>query len=270
MIVTQVLGDVCLSNAMKIHGEIISFSPSVVIGVINYLSTSIWFYLGVVSLTISWFVYLFSVSKMDLSYVLPINAASYICNALFAWLLLQENVTPTRWLATALISLGVFIVGYSKYLAGKKGQQLSSTLRVGKDNVNKMLATLPVGIFLPMAWLGVIVMVLADSVGDVLNAKGMREIEQMTSLSVSMLSKWFAQILTNVNIIIGLICQVIALFLFISLLSWDDLSFIRPASAISYLITLTSAKYILQEKISRGRLMGICFIFVGVLLLSWR
>ena len=58
------------------------------------------------------------------------------------------------------------------------------------------------------------------------------------------------------------------LFLLISLLSWDDLSFVRPASAMSYVITVTCAKYVLQEKISKGRLIGIALILMGVSLLS--
>lgn len=53
----------------------------------------LFFYFGLGSLTISWFIYLFAVSKMDLSYVLPIHASSYICNALLAWLILGENVS---------------------------------------------------------------------------------------------------------------------------------------------------------------------------------
>ncbi len=233
MIITQVLGDVCLSNAMKIYGEITSFSPVVILEVLNYIFNSPWFYLSLINLTISWFLYLFCVSKMDLCYVLPIHGFSYICNAILASLLLKEIVTPSRWCATGLIAIGVFIVGYSKYLRDKKTKQISSNQ---PNKVHPILLIFSVGAFLPMLWLGVIVMVLADSVGDILNAKGMRQIEQMTSFSFSVISKWVFQIFTNVNILIGITCQIIALFLFISLLSWGDLSFIRPASAISYLI----------------------------------
>lgn len=270
MIITQVLGDVCLSNAMKIYGEITSFSLVVIIDVISYLFNSPWFYLSLINLTLSWFLYLFCVSKMDLSYVLPINSSGYICNALFAWLLLQESVTPTRWFATGLISLGVFIVGYSKYIAKKEKHRdkLPSHLAVNPHNFNQMLMTLPTGIFLPAVWLGVMVMVLADSIGDILNAKGMRQIEPITSLTFSAIFQWLLRIFSNINIIIGITCQFIALFLLISLLSWGDLSFIRPASAISYLITITFAKYILQEKISKERLMGISLIMIGVITLS--
>jgi drug/metabolite transporter (DMT)-like permease len=104
--------------------------------------------------------------------------------------------------------------------------------------------------------------------GDLLNAKAMKTIGDITSFSLSGIFQWLKKILTNTNIIIGVSCQAIALLLLISLLSWDDLSLIRPASAISYLITLISAKYILHEKINRGRFIGICWILVGVITLS--
>ncbi|NCO76299.1 MAG: EamA family transporter [Cyanobacteria bacterium] len=268
LVITQVLGDVCLSHAMKIYGEITSFSPSVILNVIYYLFTSPWFYLGLGSLTFSWFLYLFSVSKMDLSYVLPIHASSYILNALFAWLFLQETITPIRWSATAIISGGVFIVGYSQYQYEKYEEKLRDTLIVDKENASKILVTLPFGAFLPVTWLGVILMVLADSMGDLLNAKAMKTIGDITSFSFLGIFQWLKKILTNTNIIIGVSCQAIALLLLICLLSWDDLSLIRPASAISYLITLISAKYILHEKIHRGRFIGICWILFGVITLS--
>ena len=170
MIITQVLGDVFLSNAMKIYGEITSFAPAVIINVITYLSTSGWFYLSLLNLTLSWFLYLFCVSKMDLSYVLPINSSGYVINAFFAWLLLGESLSSTRWLATGLISIGVFIVGYSKHITEKT--RYSPFTRSNRDQMNLMLLALPFGAFLPIIWLGVIVMVLADSIGDILNAKG--------------------------------------------------------------------------------------------------
>ncbi len=268
LVITQVLGDVFLSQTMKIHGEITSFAPHVIIEVIYYLLTSPFFYFGLGSLTVSWFLYLFAVSKMDLSYVLPIHSSSYICNALLAWLILQEVVTPLRWVATALISLGVFIVGYSQHQVQKQLKQASVSVKITKEKISPLFAFISGGILSPTIWLGVIVMVLADSIGDLLNARGMRHIEEITSFSLKSILRWIWSIFTNVSIVVGISCQAIALLLFISLLSWDDLSFVRPASAIGYLITIVSAKYLLQEKINKGRWIGIGLILSGVLTLS--
>ncbi|BAQ66491.1 EamA family transporter [Geminocystis sp. NIES-3709] len=268
LVISQVLGDVCLSQAMKIYGEITSFSPASILNILDYLITSSWFYLALGGLTISWFLYMFSVSKMDLSYVLPIHASSYICNALLAWLMLNETVTPVRWFATGIISVGVFIVGYSQYQTEKQAKKLSKTINIPNQEASKIIISLPFATVLPIMWLGVILMVIADSLGDLLNAKGMKQIGQMTSFSLTGIIQWLSKIFTNIPVLIGIFCQLIALLLFISLLSWDDLSLVRPASSISYLITLICAKYILHEKISRGRFTGICWILAGVVTLS--
>ena len=265
MIITQVLGDVFLSNAMKIYGEVSSFSPTVILDVIHYLTFSGWFYLSLINLTLSWFLYLFCVSKMDLSYVLPINSAGYIFNGLLSWLILDEFISVSRWYGTVIISIGVFIVGYSKY---RRDQREKKAFTNDKSKLIPLLIVLPISMNLSIVWLGVIAMVVVDSVGDVLNAKGMKEIKKLKSLSLIHITQWLQGIFTNYTIIIGILCQATALFLLISLLSWDDLSFVRPASAMSYVITVASAKYILHEKISKGRLFGICLILIGVLMLS--
>jgi len=265
MVITQVFGDVCLSHGMKNHGEITSFSPSAIIDVILYVFSSIWFYFAILSLAVSWFLYMFSVSKMDLSYVLPIQASSYIVNAFLAWLLLGEVVSPLRWLATAIISVGVFIVGYTEY---KSEKQFNIIVEIPKEKVSKILLFLPMSGFFPLIWLGIFAMVLADSLGDFLNAKGMREIQSLTSFSFFSIIKWSIEIFTNISIWLGISFQIIALFLFLSLLSWDDLSIVRPAGAISNIISFIFAKYLLHERINQGRFIGICVILAGVISLS--
>lgn len=47
---------------------------------------------------------------VDLSYVLPMTALTYVFNAFLAGPLLQEVVTPQRWAGTLLIFLGVILV----------------------------------------------------------------------------------------------------------------------------------------------------------------
>jgi uncharacterized membrane protein len=268
LVITQVLGDVCISQGMKIYGEITSFSPQAIIDVIQYLFTSFWFYAGLGSLTVSWLLYLSAVAKMDLSYVLPIHASSYILNGFMAWLLLHETVTPVRWIATIIISIGVFIVGLSQYISSKQPQKLTNTLQVDKGNITKVMATLPFSGFLSPVWLGVISLVLADSTGDLLSAKGMKQVGALTKISVGEFFRWFSRILTNIYMIIGITCQSMSLLFFLSLLSWDDLSLIRPATSLGYIISLVSAKYILHENINRGRLVGIACIGLGIFSLS--
>ena len=47
----------------------------------------------------------------DLSFVLPLTAVGYVFAALLGKFILHEDVTPDRWAGTALIFLGVTLVG---------------------------------------------------------------------------------------------------------------------------------------------------------------
>ena len=84
---TQVLGDIWLSRGMKEFGAIANFTPSVIGQVLIHLFTNFWILLGVATLIISLFLYLTAISRLDLSYVLPIHASTYVLNAYLAWLI---------------------------------------------------------------------------------------------------------------------------------------------------------------------------------------
>jgi uncharacterized membrane protein len=55
--------------------------------------------------------YMLALKWADFSFVLPLTAVSYLCGALLAKLYLHENVTPTRWIGTLIITVGVIVVG---------------------------------------------------------------------------------------------------------------------------------------------------------------
>lgn len=48
--------------------------------------------------------------EADLSFALPLTAGSYPLTALLSSWLLHEEVASTRWIGTALITLGVALV----------------------------------------------------------------------------------------------------------------------------------------------------------------
>ena len=269
VVTTQVLGDIWLSQGMKLFGEVDSFSPTALAGLLTYLFTSPWIWLGVATLVLSLLLYLTAISRLDLSLVLPVHASSYVLNALLAWLILGERVSGVRWLATLTIAVGVFIVGWSERrafsVANKRGKNRSAKIfRKKKPQSNSLLLLLPFSFYLSKIWLGVLVLVLADSTGDVLTARGMKQVGKVSLLSMPKMLKLGWRILTNPSVLIGICCQAIAFLTFISLLSWADISLIRPATALGYVVSLLGARYILQERVSRGRLLGIIVIGLGV------
>ncbi len=52
------------------------------------------------------------------------------------------------------------------------------------------------------------------------------------------------------------------------LLSWSDLSFALPATALGSVVNTVGARFFLKENVTMGRWMGTLLICVGVSLLS--
>jgi drug/metabolite transporter (DMT)-like permease len=52
------------------------------------------------------------------------------------------------------------------------------------------------------------------------------------------------------------------------LLSWEPVSFVIPASALSYVVGTFGAKYILGEDVSPARWAGVVLVCVGVALVA--
>ena len=108
LIITQVLGDISLSRGMKTFGTVNPFDLASLMPLAIFLVTNVWIWLAIFFLVTSLGFYLVAVSRLDLSYVLPIHAFSYVVNAIFAGWLLQEVITPMRWFSTSMISLGFY------------------------------------------------------------------------------------------------------------------------------------------------------------------
>jgi len=64
----------------------------------------------------------------------------------------------------------------------------------------------------------------------------------------------------------GIACLTVSFFSFLTVLSWADLSFVIPATAIYYVVTVLGAKFLLGERIDRMRWTGTLLVCVGVAL----
>ena len=261
LIITQVLGDISLSRGMKTFGTVNPLDLPSLIPLALFLLTNIWIWLAILFLVTSLGFYLIAVSRLDLSYVLPIHAFSYVVNAVFAGWLLQEVITPLRWLSTSIISLGVLLVGLSKTFP-KKVPSPPPDIPVKPRNLPFFL--FPLSLSVSKTWLAVIILSCADSAGDLFLARGMKKIGSVNLAKLSHLGPLILEILTNSSIVSGIICQAIAFISFISVLSWADISFVRPATALTYLFSMLGAKLILREHFGWERLVGIVLIGLGV------
>lgn len=119
IVVLQVVGNVSLSRGMRHVGALEEVTPQAIFGFCIRTVTDPWVLIGVTLLIGFFIMYLTALSRLDLSYVLPMTASTYILTALFAWLVLGESVSINRWAGTAVVSIGILLVGRGEHKRNK-------------------------------------------------------------------------------------------------------------------------------------------------------
>jgi uncharacterized membrane protein len=108
-ILAQAAGDTLLSKGMR---QTASLDRSWFAMLLQAAANpAIW--LGTALVTTFFLLYTASLSWADLSFVLPATSLGYVVNVAFAHHFLNEQVSPSRWVGTLLISVGVIIVSRS-------------------------------------------------------------------------------------------------------------------------------------------------------------
>ena len=110
-------------------------------------------------------------------------------------------------------------------------------------------------------------LIACSSLGEVLSAKGMQQIGEV-SLRPRALLRAVARMLRNPFLCAGVTFLAASFFSFISLLSYADLSYVVPLTAVSYVTNTLGAKFFLGEQIERKRWLGTLLVMAGVSLIS--
>jgi drug/metabolite transporter (DMT)-like permease len=102
--------------------------------------------------------------------------------------------------------------------------------------------------------------VIFGATGDTLLSRGMKEVGEIH------LSDWHELIYAIGNLwVLGGIVLLLGFFAsYLSALSWADLTYVLPATAIGYVVLALIAKFYLHEHVSLMRWAGILLITVGV------
>jgi drug/metabolite transporter (DMT)-like permease len=106
LVVSNVLGNFSLSRGMHEVGRLVSVSPWRYIQALFHPMVAT----GVLLLIVWLISQLSLLSRVDLSYVLPITSVSYVLTALMGEFLLHERVSALHWVGIGFISLGVGLV----------------------------------------------------------------------------------------------------------------------------------------------------------------
>ena len=112
------------------------------------------------------------------------------------------------------------------------------------------------------------IIILAGSLGDVFIAKGMKRVGEISTLRLRDLALIGKSMVRNAAFLLGILCLAISFCAFLAVLSWADLSFIVPATSLSFVVSTLGAKWLLKERINRLRWLGTLLVCAGVALLS--
>lgn len=119
-----------------------------------------------------------------------------------------------------------------------------------------------------MKWALVATIVACNTVGDLLNAYGMRRQGPVRDFHAAGIGRLLAALARNRFVIGGTVAMAVAFFALLSLLSMADLSFAVPATSASYLFETMFAKLLLKEDVRWERWAGACLVACGVALLA--
>ncbi|GLI39761.1 DMT family transporter [Geobacter hydrogenophilus] len=110
--------------------------------------------------------------------------------------------------------------------------------------------------------------VSAGTIGDILLAKGMKEMGDISAMNLRGILNVAIQALATPKLIIGTAMLAIFFFLWLAVLSWEDLSVALPMQALNYVLVAFLSQWFLGETVSPLRWTGTILVCVGVMLIT--
>ena len=109
-------------------------------------------------------------------------------------------------------------------------------------------------------YLIILSVVLFSPLGDAFLARGMKHVG---SIDIHHVTNVFAA-LANPFVIFGILFLILFMCSYMTALSFADLTYVLPASALSYVLMTLLSIFWLHEHVSPQRWAGVAFIVVGV------
>lgn len=110
--------------------------------------------------------------------------------------------------------------------------------------------------------------ITAGTIGDLLLAKGMKELGDISAMNLRGILNVAIQALTTPKLIIGTTMLAVFFFLWLAVLSWEDLSVALPMQALNYVLVAFLSQYFLHETVTPMRWGGTVLVCIGVMLIT--
>jgi drug/metabolite transporter (DMT)-like permease len=110
--------------------------------------------------------------------------------------------------------------------------------------------------------------ILCGTGGEIALTRGMKATGEPTRLRPRELAAFLWRAIQDGWLWAGVPLLALSFYSLLVLLSWEPVSFVIPASALSYVVGTLGAKYILREDVSPARWAGVVLVCAGVALVA--
>jgi drug/metabolite transporter (DMT)-like permease len=110
--------------------------------------------------------------------------------------------------------------------------------------------------------------ITAGTIGDILLAKGMKEMGDISAMNPRGILTAAYQALSTPKLVIGTAMLAVFFFLWLAVLSWEDLSVALPMQALNYVLVAFLSQYYLGETVSPLRWAGTVLVCIGVIMIT--
>jgi len=114
-----------------------------------------------------------------------------------------------------------------------------------------------------------LVALIFEAVGVVFLSKGLKEIGEVSRISVSEVAGLIARGAKNPSLLLGVFLEAIFFGALLYLLSQRDVSLIWPLTSLGFVITALAARIFLNEQVSWIRWCGVILIVAGAGMVTW-
>jgi drug/metabolite transporter (DMT)-like permease len=108
-----------------------------------------------------------------------------------------------------------------------------------------------------------ILTILSNVAGNSALTKGMQQLGEVGNTPLALIAALF-----HPWVALGVALLIVWTLTHMALLSWADLSYVMPVTAIGYVVTAFAARFLLAEAISPARWTGIVLVTAGVMLVG--
>jgi drug/metabolite transporter (DMT)-like permease len=110
------------------------------------------------------------------------------------------------------------------------------------------------------------VVVVGGTAGELSVTRTMKGIGEVHSFAPANLLRVIGRAFRSAWMWLGLFLMAVSFFALLMLLSWENVSFVVPLTALSYVLGAFGGKFLLGERIETRRWVGVALVCVGVLL----